>query len=285
MTREKLIARTCRRRMFLLVLGWLLSLMLAAGSQAHDDGRPVALRGVALEQKLGQPIPLDLEFVDETGKKVRLGDYFGKRPVILNLVYYGCEDLCPLLIDGLIRSLRGLAFNVGDEFSVLTVSFDPKDTPQLAAAQKARATQRYGRATSEEGWRFLSGEPAAIRKLTEAVGFRFNVDEKTARYGHAAGIVVLTPEGAIARYFYGIEFSPRDLRLGLIEASAGRIGSPIDQLLLFCYHYDPAVGKYGLVITNLVRMAGIATVVGLALFIFLTLRAERRQGLDASTSV
>lgn len=272
------------RRVLLFLSAALLPLALVAASAAHDDGRPLALRGVALEQKLGQRIPLDLEFLDENGSRARLGNYFGKRPVVLNFVYYGCEDLCPLLTTGLTRALRGLNFAAGNEFSVLTVSFDPKDTPQLAAAQKARAVERYGRPGAAQGWHFLTGGQAAILSLTQAVGFRFNADEISSRYGHAAGIVVLTPEGAIARYFYGIEFSPRDLRLGLIEASAGRIGSPIDQLLLFCYHYDPAVGKYGLVITNIVRGAGIATVAGLALFIFAMLRADRRQRPDVSAS-
>jgi protein SCO1/2 len=260
----------------------LLPLALVTASAAHDDGRPLPLRGVALEQKLGQRVPLELEFLDENGSRTRLGDYFGKRPVILNFVYYGCEDLCPLLTIGLIRALRGLNFEAGKEYAVLTVSFDPKDTPQLAAAQKARAVERYARPGAAQGWHFLTGAKAEILSLTQAIGFSFNADEINARYGHAAGIVILTPEGSIARYFYGIEFSPRDLRLGLVEASAGRIGSPIDQLLLFCYHYDPAVGKYGLLITNVVRAAGIVTVASLALWIFAMLRADRRQRPDVS---
>ncbi|HEY2989491.1 MAG TPA: SCO family protein [Candidatus Binatia bacterium] len=250
-------------------------LLLAVSAHAHDDGRPAALRDVALEQKLGAQLPLDLEFRDESGNKVRLDDYFGARPVILAFVYYRCQDLCPLTLDGLLRTLRALSFSAGDQFSVLTVSFDPRDTPSLAAAKKGDFIKRYARPGADGGWHFLTGDQAAIQRLTETVGFRYN--EEGDRYGHATGIMLLTPEGRIARYFYGIEFSPRDVRLGLIEASAGRIGSAVDQLLLFCYHYDPATGKYGLLITNVIRLAAAATVLALGGFIFLMLRGEARR--------
>ncbi|MGH7767144.1 MAG: SCO family protein, partial [Candidatus Binatia bacterium] len=212
---------------------------------AHDDGRPLALRGVAFEQKLGERLPLDLEFRDEAERKVRLGEYFGKRPVILTLAYYECRELCPLTLEGLVSTLRALSFSAGKEFDVVAVSFDARDTAALAAAKRADAIRRYGRAGAGAGWHFLTGDPGAIQSLTEAVGFRYNEERERDRFAHATGVMVATPEGRLARYFYGVEFSPRDVRLGLIEAAAGKIGSPIDRLLLFCYHYDPATGKYG----------------------------------------
>ncbi len=266
-----------------LALGaFLLSLLVASPARAHDADLPTVLQGVAFEQRLGEQAPLDLRFVDESGKAVRLGDYFGARPVLLNFVYYSCEDFCPLLIDGLVRSLRALSLNLGNDFAVVTVSFDPRDTAALAAAKKNQAIERYGRPAAKQGWHFLTGEADSIRRLTESAGFRYNYDKATARFGHAAGIVVLTPTGKIARYFYGTEISPRDLRLGLIEAGGGKIGSAIDQVLLFCYHYDPATGKYSLLITNVIRIAGAATVLALAGFILIMLRSERRQRLPAS---
>jgi len=246
---------------------------------AHDD-RPIPLQNVALEQKLGAQVPLDMEFRDEAGRAVALKDYFGRRPVILSLVYYSCQDLCPLTLDGLVRSMRPLSFTMGDQFDVVTVSFEPRDTPALAAAKKSDFVKRYSRPGAEKGWHFLTGEETAIRRLTEAVGFRYNYDRENDRFGHATGILLLTPDGKIARYFYGIEFSPRDLRLGLIEASAKKIASPIDQLLLFCYHYDPATGKYSLLITNIIRLAAVATVIAIAAFIAVMLRRERNRKLQ-----
>ena len=260
----------------LLALFFVLTFFSAASLRAHD-GRPTALQNVELEQKLGGQIPLDLSFRDEEGRTVTLKDYFGRRPVILSLVYYSCQDLCPLTLDGLVRSLRPLSFDMGDQFDVLTVSFDPRDTPALAAAKKSDLVKQYARLGAEKGWHFLTGDETAIRRLTEAVGFRYNYDRDNDRFGHATGIILLTPEGKNARYFYGIEFSPRDLRLGLIEASAKKIASPIDQLLLFCYHYDPATGKYSLLVTNLIRLAGIATVLALVAFIAVMLRRERNR--------
>lgn len=263
---------------------FVLSLLMAALAQAHDADLPAALKGVAFDQRLGEQAPLDARFVDESGKAVRFGDYFGTRPVVLNFVYYSCEDFCPLLIDGLVRTMRAVSLKLGDDFAVVTVSFDARDTATLAAAKKNEAIERYGRAAARDGWHFLTGEADAIRQLTESAGFRYNYDSATARFGHAAGIIVLTPTGKIARYFYGAEIAPRDLRLGLIEAAEGKIGSPIDKLLLFCYHYDPATGKYGLLITNVIRVAAAATAVALAGFILFMLRGERRQRLRASKS-
>ena len=271
-------APTSRNDIFL-ALVFVFSLFWVSPLFAHDD-RPVALRNVDLEQKLSAQVPLDVEFRDEAGRTVTLKDYFGGRPLILSLVYYSCQDLCPLTLDGLVRGMRPLSFNIGDQFDVLTVSFDPRDTSALAAAKKRDFVKQYSRPGAEKGWHFLTGDETAIRRLTEAVGFRFNYDSENDRFGHATGIMLLTPDGKIARYFYGIEFSPRDLRLGLIEASAKKIASPIDQLLLFCYHYDPATGKYSLLVTNIVRLAGIATVLALVIFIAVMLRRDRSRKLQ-----
>jgi protein SCO1/2 len=275
-------APTGRKDIFL-ALSLALSILWVSPLSAHDE-RPVALRGVDLEQKLGSQVPLDLEFRDAAGKTVKLNDYFGRRPVILNLVYYSCEDLCPLVLDGLVRSLRPLTFNIGDQFDIVTLSFDSRDTPALAAAKKSDAVKQYSRPGAGKGWHFLTGDETAIQRLAEAVGFRYNYETDKNRFGHATGIMLLTPAGKVARYFYGIEFSPRDLRLGLIEASANKIGSRIDQLLLFCYHYDPATGKYSLLITNIMRLAAAATVLALATFIALMLRRDRNRRLQPRES-
>jgi protein SCO1 len=268
----------------LLAIFFLLSFLQALPLFAHDN-RPVALRAVDLEQKLGAQVPLDVTFRDETGRSVPLKQYFGRRPVVLSFVYYSCEDLCPLVLDGLVRSLRPLSFNIGGEFDVLTVSFDSRDTPALAAAKKRDFVKQYSRPGTEKGWHFLTGDEAAIKRLTEAAGFRFNYESEKDRFGHATGIILLTPGGTIARYFFGMEFSPRDLRLGLIEASANKIASPIDQLLLFCYRYDPATGKYSLLITNVIRLAGVATVIALVTFIAVMLRRDRNRKWQPGESV
>jgi protein SCO1 len=267
-----------RRNKILHALFLALNLLWISSLYAHD-GRPVALQGVELEQRLGAQIPLDVQFRDAAGRTVNLNDYFGRRPVLLSLLYYSCEDLCPLVLEGLVRSLRPLAFNIGDQFDVVTLSFDSRDTPASAAAKKNDAVKQYARPGAADGWHFLTGDETAIRRLAEAVGFRYSYESDKDRFGHAAGIILLTPAGKVARYFYGIEFSPRDLRLGLIEASANKIGSPIDQLLLFCYHYDPATGNYTLLITNIIRLAAAATVLALGAFIVLMLRRERYRRL------
>jgi protein SCO1 len=259
----------------ILTLAFALISASAGPALAHDDQRPAALREVAFDQKLDQPVPLELIFRDESGKTVRLSDYFKEKPVILSFVYLKCRDLCPLLLDGVVRSLRALSFDVGNQFNVLTVSFDPRDNTPLAAAKKTDLLMQYGRSGASAGWHFLTGDETSIRKLTQAVGFHYTYDAKTGEFGHATGIVLLTPSGKTARYYYGIEFSPRDLRLGLIEAAANKIGSPIDQLLLFCYHYDPVTGKYGVLVTRVIRLAGAATVLILGAFILVMLRRER----------
>jgi protein SCO1/2 len=234
---------------------------------------------VGFDQRLDEQVPLDLIFRDEGGQAVRLGDYFGDKPVILSLVYYNCTTLCPMILDGLVRSLTPVSFDIGKQFAILTVSFDPRETPALAAAKKTEYVRRYHRPGVAGGWHFLTGEEPAIRQLTRAVGFRYLYDAKTDQFAHAAGIVLLTPRGKVTRYFYGFDFSPRDLRLGLIEAAANTIGTPIDQVLLYCYHYDPLTGQYGLIVMNVIRLAGLATVLALGTFIVVMLRRERLANL------
>jgi protein SCO1 len=258
-----------------------LSLLMALSNaaSAHDDTRPPALQDVAFDQQLNQQVPLDLTFRDENGKAVEFGNYFNGKPIILTFVYYKCRDLCPLLLDGVVRSLRALSFDAGNEFDLITVSIDPHDSPALAAAKKKDLVERYSRPGAAAGWHFLTGDEIAIQKLAQSVGFHYTYDPHTGEFAHATGMVLLTPKGKTARYYYGIDFSPRDLRLGLIEAAAGKIGSPIDQLLLFCYHYDPVTGKYGLLITRVIRLAGAATVLILGGFILVMLRRERSNGV------
>ena len=221
-------------------------------------------------------MPLDLSFVDETGSTVSLGDYFGEKPVVLALAYYECPMLCTQILNGLLRSLRVLAFSVGEEFDVVTVSIDPEETADLAAAKKREYTEKYRRNTGSRGWHFLTGSDEQIGQLAESVGFRYQYDEETDLYTHASGIMVVTPQGELSRYFYGVEYAPKDLRLGLIEASENRIGNPVDQILLLCFQYDPATGKYTLAVLNSLRVAGGATVFGLAVFVGAMLRRERR---------
>ena len=240
-----------------------------------SGAKPGILSRIAIEQRLNAQVPLDIPFVDETGRHVRLGDFFGKRPVILALVYYECPMLCTQVLNGLVTALGVMNFEPGREFDVVAVSFNPKEGPGLASQKKANYLERYGRAHTAPGWHFLTGTEPSIRRLTDAVGFKYEFDSRIQQFAHGAGIEVLTPRGTISRYFYGIEFSARDIRLGLIEASEERIGSAIDDVLLFCYHYDPATGKYGAAVLRLVRVAGVATVLVFASFLIVALRRER----------
>lgn len=245
-------------------------------TQPMRDGQvPGQLQDIKIEQKLDTQVPLDLTFRDEQGKAVKLGDYFGKKPVVLALVYYTCPMLCNQILNGAAGSLKTISFDAGNEFEVVAVSFDPKDTPETASAKKRAYLERYNREGAEKGWHFLSGDEAQIKVLADAVGFRYRWDEATGQYVHASAIMVVTPQGKLSRYFYGIEYSPRDLKLGLVEASEGKIGSPVDQLYLFCFHYDPATGKYGVVIMNIIRGLGLATFIGVALLIFFVRRHRR----------
>jgi protein SCO1/2 len=254
-----------------------LSIFALAQSAAAPSKQTSLINDVRIEQKLDEQVPLDLKFRDETGREVTLRDYFGTKPVILSLVYYQCPMLCTLVLNGLTESLADLRFNVGEEFSVVTVSIDPTETSELAAEKKTTYLRRYGRAGAATGWHFLTGDEAAIKQLAQAVGFRYQYDPQTRQFAHASGITVLTPQGKVARYFYGIEYSPRDLRLGLVEASANQIGSPVDQVLLLCYHYDATTGKYTSVALNLMRGAGFVTVVILGTIIFALARASKKR--------
>jgi protein SCO1/2 len=266
-------------------------LLAAVGASAQPNqlapGTPVgnmpeALREVGWDQRLGEVVPADLELRDESGRSVRLGDYLGKKPLVLSLVYYECPMLCTLALNGLSSALGVLSFDVGKEFEVLTVSFDPKEGPELAVKKKAAYVGRYKREGAERGWHFLTGDAAQLERLTKAVGFRYAWDEATKQWAHPAGVVTLTPDGRIAHYLFGVEYAPKDLRLSLVEASEGKIGSPVDQVLLYCYQYDPQTGSYGAVIMRIVRLAGVATLAALGTFIFVMLRRDRRTARAAA---
>ncbi len=234
--------------------------------------RPPGLKNVGIQQNLNGQIPGDLVFRDETGKSVRIGDYFGQKPMILSLVYYKCPMLCGEVLAGLSSALKVLKFNVGDEFNVLTVSFDPKDTPEIGAAKKAEYMERYGRPGAEQGWHFLTGPQSSIDALTKAAGFQYQYDPKTEQFAHSTAIMILTPQGKIAQYYYGVEYAPKDLRLGLIQASQNQIGTVVDQVLLYCYHYDPNTGRYGAVISRILQLSALATVLILGLFMAVLIR-------------
>jgi protein SCO1 len=241
---------------------------------------PQALRDVGMDQRLNEQVPLDTVFRDEQGQSVRLGDYFDSKAVILSLVYYDCPMLCTQVLNGLVSSIGVLSFDVGNQFDVVTVSFDPHDTPELATAKKRSYLQRYRRPGAAQGWHFLTGDQSSIKALTSAIGFRYGFDPASGQFAHASGIMVITPQGRISRYFYGIEYAPKDLRLGLVEASENRIGSPVDQILLFCYHYDPATGKYSTAVLNIVKLGAALTLLGLvALWVFLRRTTAKREGL------
>jgi protein SCO1 len=254
--------------------------MMGGGMMAPPPSqKPPGLQFVGIEQHLNADVPADLEFRDELGNSVKLSDYFGHgRPVILNLGYYQCPMLCSELLEGLVGSMKALTFNVGQDFDVVTVSFDPRETTEMAAAKKRDIMKRYGRANADKGWHFLTGKADQINALTKAVGFQYQFDPKTEQYAHATAIVMLTPDHRVSGYFYGVEFSPKDLRLGLVEASQSRVGNIGDQVLLYCYHYDPRTGKYGAVISNILKLGGLSTMLILGTFMFVMFRADRRSG-------
>ncbi len=237
--------------------------------------RPGKAKEVELKQLLDAQVPLDLIFSDEQGRKVPLSKFFGEKPVILTPVYYDCPMLCNMVLDGLVTSMRDLRFDAGDEFQIVTFSFDPTETPAQAMKKKNVFVKRYGRKGAAEGWHFLTGDEASVKALTDAIGFTAAFDDKTGQFAHAANILVLTPEGRIARYLFGIEYKARDLRLAIVEAGQNKIGTLADQLLLLCYHYDPATGKYSAAAMNFVRAGGLATVAGLAGFMIVMLRREK----------
>jgi protein SCO1 len=258
-------------------------LFSAAASAQMNNGvmappantRPPRLENVGIEQRLDAQVPPDLTFRDETGSTVRLGDYFGRKPLILNLVYYNCTMLCGEALAGLSSAMRLVKFDVGNEFEVITVSFDPRETPEMAAAKKKDYVRRYGRANAAAGWHFLTGQAESINALTKAVGFQYQYDEKTNQFAHATAIMVLTPQGRISRYFYGVDFPPKDLRMGLVEASQGKIGNAVDAVLLYCYHYNPESGKYGAMVGNILRLAAAVTILLLGSLLFILWRLDR----------
>jgi len=237
--------------------------------------RPPYLENVGIEQHLDAQVPADLAFTDDTGRAVKLGDYFGKKPVILNLVYYTCPMLCGEVLAGLTGSMKMVKFDIGNQYDVVTVSFNPNETTAMAAAKKKDYVKRYGRPGAENGWHFLTGSAESINALTKAVGFQYQYDPKINQYAHATAIMVLTPEGHISRYFYGIDFAPKDLRMGLVEASENKIGNTVDQVLLYCYHYDPATGKYGAMVANMLRLGAAVTILLLGGLLFVLIRMDR----------
>ena len=250
-----------------------------------STGLPPQLKTVGIDQRLNEQVPLDAVFKDEQGREVRLGEFFKGKPVVLSLVYYSCPMLCNQVLNGMLSSFRAVTFNAGEQFEIVTVSFDPRETPELAAAKKQTYVKAYNRPSGAAGWHFLTGDEVNIKRLTEAVGFRYHWDEATKQFAHASGIMVLTPEGKLARYFYGIEYPAKDLRLGLVEASQNKIGSPVDALMLYCYHYDPATGKYGAVVMNIVKVAGVVTIVLIAGLLFLLIKVGTRRQLATSPGV
>lgn len=243
--------------------------------KAASERIPI-LEDVGIDQKLDGQVPLDLPFVDEHGRDVTLGQYFGTRPVVLVLAYYNCPMLCSLVLNGAVGALQTLSFDAGGEFEFVVVSFDPGDTPAMALAKKREYLPRYGRERGETGLHFLTGRDSSIQALTAAVGFKYAYDSAIGQFAHPSLMTVLTPHGRISRYLYGIEFPPYDLRLALVEAADGGIGSPVDQALLYCYQYDPETGTYGFAIMNVVRLGGVLTLIALGTFIFLSRRRERR---------
>ena len=236
---------------------------------------PAPLREVGFDQNLNQSVPLDIPLVDEHGRSVTLGGYFGARPVVLALVYYDCPMLCTQVLNSLASTLNVLALDPGKDFEIVTVSFDSREKAALAAAKKATYLTRYKRAGAAEGWHFLTGEQASIDRLTKAVGFRYVWDADVKQFAHPTGITVLTPDGRLARYLFGIEYGPRDLRFAIVDASAGKVGTPVDRVLLYCYHYNAETGRYSLLVMRVIRIAGVATVLGLGAFIAVMARKEK----------
>jgi protein SCO1/2 len=231
---------------------------------------------ITIAQKLNTQVPLDLMLRDETGKVVRLRDYFAKgRPVLLNFVYYRCPMLCPMVLEGTTSSLTHLKYDIGKQFDIITVSIDPRDSAKDAARLKDKYVRHYGRLDAASGWHFLTANETTIKRLTEAVGFQFQYDSRSDQFAHGAALLVLTPDGRMSRYFYGFEYRPRDLRLAIVEASEGKVGNAIDDVLLLCFHYDPATGKYSRNAMMFARAGGVTTLLALGGFIFVMIRKER----------
>jgi len=267
-----------------LIVGLTLAAALTGAAQAQyftapetKTVSPPGLEGVGIDQRLNEQVPLNLNFKDEQGKPVRLGDYFHDgRPVIVNLVYYECPMLCTEVLNGLTAALKVIRFAPGKEFEVVTLSIDPRETPELATKKKEMYLKRLGHPEAAKGWHFLTGQQPQITALSDALGWHYRYDKNLDQFAHAAGIVLVTPTGRIAQYYYGVEYSAKDMRLGIVEASQNKIGSLADAVLLYCYHYDPSTGHYGATITNIVRLAGVLTVIAIASGIILMLRSEKQ---------
>jgi protein SCO1 len=238
---------------------------------------PRALQNVGFEPELNAQVPPGLAFRDEAGKAVRLGDYFGTKPVVLAFVYYSCPMLCDQVQQGIVGSLRMLSFNPGRDYQVVFVSFDPSETPYMAAAKKKTVMSHFRRPETEAGWHFLTGSKESIEAATMAANFRYTFDTKSGTFAHASGVLLLTPDGRISRYFYGVEYPGRDMRLGLVDASAGKIGSAVDHVLLFCFHYDPTAATYSASILKLIRLGGVLTILGLVAGFVIFRRRDRAQ--------
>jgi len=235
---------------------------------------PSQLAGVSFQQRLNTQLPLDTRFRDEHGASVALGSYFGKKPVVLAFVYYSCPMLCMQVLNGVAGSLKAVPFVPGKDFDVVYISFDPRDTPAAAAEKKASVMADYNIEATAPGWHFLTGDEASIKAVTAAAGFSYKWDNRRQQFAHVSGVLVATPDGRLSRYFYGIEYSPKELRMALVESGKGTIGGAVDQILLYCYHYDPAAGRYGAITMNIVRLGGALTVLILGAFIWVTLRKE-----------
>lgn len=274
-----------------LLLAFLPASMARAIGQPQPAGSPGvsqvpdALQGIGVDEKPGVKLNLDLMFEDETGKAVRLGDYFdGKRPVILQLGYMKCPMLCTLVSQGIVESLRDLKLRMGDEFEVLSLSFNPEETSKLAALKKETSIKEYGRPDDAGGWHFLTGKAPAINELTASLGYRYKYDVQSQQYSHPAVIMILTPDGRVSRYLYGIKFEPRTLRLSLVEASDGKIGSTVDKFILTCFHWDAKAGKYAIAAMNVMRMAGVLTVALIGAMLWRLYRRDRRLAARVSTA-
>ena len=291
--REWMTSRTKGRAVAAALACALLSAPLSAQVASYADKQtgensgdqlPQVLQRVGVEQRLNQPLPLETEFVDDTGKTVKLADYFGKHPAILTLVYYNCPMLCSEEMDGLTSALEMVKLTPGKDFEIIVISIDPTETPELAAKKKAFYLKRYGRPETANGWHFLTGQRTSIDKVTEAVGFGYvrvpGPDGKLTQFAHASSIQVVTTDGKLAQYYLGVEYSAKDLLLGLIEASDNKIGSPVANILTYCYHYDPKANKHSLVVARVVQLGGMVTMAGLGGFIFLMFRKDMKLGRD-----
>jgi protein SCO1/2 len=262
-----------------LAIGQAMGPLPPSSNDAQQNSKPSILDQVGIDQKLGAQVPLNTKFRDELGREVPLGSFFkSNRPVLLALVYYDCPMLCNQVLNGMASALSVLKFTAGNEFDVLAVSFDPRDTPKSAAARRASYLLRYRRQGADAGSHFLTGQPESIAALTKSVGFRYVWDEHNKQFAHSSALILLTPQGKVAQYYYGIEYSPKDMRLGMIQASNEKIGNLADQIVLYCFHYDPTTGKYGAVIMAFVRIGGVLTVLALGMFVFISVRREGHGG-------